>query len=105
MDQIAFREVKRETWQASSASSSVVAVPRAADGGVPIAWCSIAARSSFRALGVEDPSQHAVRSLTWLLIKREFRERGLADQLLRERFSVPAAATRLSSRFIRVDPE
>jgi hypothetical protein len=51
MDQIAFRDVKRETWQTSSVSSSVVAVPGAADGGVPIFWCSIAAKSSFRALG------------------------------------------------------
>lgn len=54
--------------------------------GAPAAWCSIAPRSTYRRLGgagdfAADPD--AVWSLVCFFIKREFRGRGLPDQVLR----------------------
>jgi len=51
---------------------------------VPVAWCSIAPRSSYRPLaGVEDhDGDDIVWSLACFFIKREFRGQGIADRLL-----------------------
>jgi GNAT superfamily N-acetyltransferase len=51
---------------------------------VPVAWCSIAPRSSYRPLGgVDDQDRdEIVWSLVCFFIKRAFRGQGLADQLL-----------------------
>ncbi len=55
--------------------------------GVPMAWCSIAPRSTYRRLGgpddfAEDPD--AVWSLVCFFVKREYRGHGVTDQLLQE---------------------
>jgi GNAT superfamily N-acetyltransferase len=53
--------------------------------GDPIAWCSIAPRSSYRPLGGEDePSETAgeVWSLVCFFIRREFRGQGVTEQLI-----------------------
>ena len=54
--------------------------------GVPVAWCSIAPRATYRSLGgIDDHADDAsaVWSLVCFFIKREFRGQGAADQLLR----------------------
>ena len=53
--------------------------------GVPIAWCSIAPRASYRRLGglddfADDPD--AVWSLVCFFIKRALRGQGISDQVL-----------------------
>ncbi len=53
--------------------------------GVPMAWCSIAPRSTYRRLGgpddvAEDPD--AVWSLVCFFVKREYRGHGVTGQLL-----------------------
>jgi GNAT superfamily N-acetyltransferase len=53
--------------------------------GDPIAWCSIAPRSTYRALGGEDePNERAgkVWSLVCFFIRREFRGQGVTEQLI-----------------------
>jgi GNAT superfamily N-acetyltransferase len=52
--------------------------------GVPIAWCSIAPRSSYRSLGGvdDDDPTDVVWSLVCFFVKREFRGQRFADQLL-----------------------
>ena len=53
-------------------------------GSVPIAWCSIAPRSTYRPLaGVDDPDgDNAVWSLVCFFISRKYRGEGIADRLL-----------------------
>ena len=52
--------------------------------GAAIAWCSIAPRPTYRALGgLEATPAETVWSLACFFIKREFRGQGLMDQLLR----------------------
>ena len=54
-------------------------------GGEPIAWCSIAPRSTYRPLGGEDePSESAgeVWSLVCFFIRREFRGQRVTEQLI-----------------------
>jgi GNAT superfamily N-acetyltransferase len=53
-------------------------------GRVPIAWCSIAPRSSYRPLGGVDDldGDDRVWSLVCFFIKRAFRGQGIADLLL-----------------------
>lgn len=48
---------------------------------IPIAWCSIAPRETYRALG-GDPTKDGVWSLTCFFVKRKFRKLGLAVKLL-----------------------
>jgi GNAT superfamily N-acetyltransferase len=53
--------------------------------GDPIAWCSIAPRSTYRPLGGEDePSERVgeVWSLVCFFIRREFRGQGVTEQLI-----------------------
>ena len=53
--------------------------------GVPIAWCSIAPRSTYRRLGGPDDfadEPAAVWSLVCFFIKREFRGQGMTSRLL-----------------------
>ena len=54
--------------------------------GAPIAWCSIAPRSTYRLLGgIDDHDRDdIVWSLVCFFIKRAFRGQGIADQLLGE---------------------
>ena len=47
----------------------------------PIAWCSIAPRDTYRPLGGDD-SLDNVWSLTCFFVKREFRNEGIASELL-----------------------
>ena len=53
--------------------------------GRPVAWCSIAPRSSYRRLGGpgEPDEENAVWSLVCFFVKREFRGQGLPDRLIR----------------------
>ncbi len=48
---------------------------------VPIAWCSIAPRETFRSLG-GDEAKKGVWSLTCFFVKRPFRNQGVTSQLL-----------------------
>ena len=48
---------------------------------LPIAWCSIAPRKTYKPLG-GDETKNGVWSLTCFFIKREFRNMGLASKLL-----------------------
>lgn len=53
--------------------------------GMPIAWCSIAPRPTYRPLGgVEKPSENADRiwSLVCFFIRREFRGLGMSERML-----------------------
>jgi GNAT superfamily N-acetyltransferase len=53
--------------------------------GDPIAWCSIAPRSTYRPLGGEDePSEKAGEewSLVCFFVRREFRGQGVTEQLI-----------------------
>jgi GNAT superfamily N-acetyltransferase len=52
--------------------------------GAAIAWCSIAPRSTYGSLGgIEAAPAEAVWSLACFFIKREFRGKGILDQVLR----------------------
>ncbi|MGB0085171.1 MAG: GNAT family N-acetyltransferase [Rhodomicrobiaceae bacterium] len=74
----------------------------------PVAWCSIAPRSSYRRLGgpedfADDP--HAVWSLVCFFIKRAFRGQRLSDELLK---AAVAYARSKGARIIEaypVDPD
>lgn len=48
---------------------------------VPIAWCSIAPRDTYRPLGGDD-TKDGVWSLTCFFVKRAFRNKGVMSQLL-----------------------
>ena len=48
---------------------------------VPIGWCSIAPRDTYRSLGGDDTKTN-VWSLACFFVKREFRNKGLTRQLL-----------------------
>lgn len=54
--------------------------------GAPVAWCSIAPRDTYRALGGLDDSGSGTLEQVWALacffVKREHRGHGLANQLL-----------------------
>jgi GNAT superfamily N-acetyltransferase len=55
------------------------------DEGVPMAWCSIAPRPTYRRLGGPDDfteTPDAVWSLVCLFVKREYRGQRVTDQLL-----------------------
>lgn len=51
------------------------------DGSEPIAWCSIAPRDTYQRLG-GDENIEDVWSLACFFIKREYRNQGLASQLI-----------------------
>jgi GNAT superfamily N-acetyltransferase len=54
-------------------------------GDEPVAWCSVAPRSTFRTLGVEDRPEDAqgkVWSITCFFVHRSLRGQGLTRQLL-----------------------
>lgn len=54
-------------------------------GGEPVAWCSVAPRPTFKALGGPDDhgdAPDAVWSLTCFFVKRTHRGQGMADALL-----------------------
>lgn len=76
--------------------------------GKPIAWCSIAPRSTYRRLGGPDDFAHdpdAVWSLACFFLSREFRGRGITEQLLQ---AAVACARRHGAKVIEaypVDPE
>ena len=51
--------------------------------GTPVAWCSVAPRSTYRPLGgLDDDDRNAVWSIVCFFIKRELRGRHVCDQLL-----------------------
>jgi GNAT superfamily N-acetyltransferase len=76
--------------------------------GVPMAWCSIASRSTYRRLGgaddfAEDPD--AVWSLVCFFVKCEYRGHGVTDQLLQ---AAIAHAGRRGAKIVEaypVDPD
>lgn len=49
---------------------------------IPVAWCSVAPRESYRKLGGDDTKQ-GVWSLTCFFVKRPMRNKGATTQLLR----------------------
>ena len=51
-------------------------------GKVAVAWCSVAPRETYRALGGDDSIDN-VWSLTCFFVKHEFRNKGIASELLR----------------------
>jgi GNAT superfamily N-acetyltransferase len=53
------------------------------DDAEPIAWCSIAPRESYRELS-GDNSLSDVWSLVCFYIKRDYRQKGISDQLIQE---------------------
>jgi len=123
MDEIVFREARRETWpdfvslfesrggpkscwcmvwrattaeakhpdgasrRAAMTSRAEAGVPIGILGyrdGVPIAWCSIAPRETYRHLGGLDDfdTPEQVWALVCFFVKREYRGRGISKELL-----------------------
>jgi GNAT superfamily N-acetyltransferase len=75
---------------------------------MPVAWCSIAPRSTYRVLGgphdfTEKPD--AVWSLTCFFIKRAYRGQKLTDQLLRAAIAYATVAGAKIVEAYPVDPE
>jgi GNAT superfamily N-acetyltransferase len=76
--------------------------------GVPVAWCSIAPRPTYRRLGgpedfVENPD--AVWSLVCLFIKREYRGQRVTDQLLQAAITHARQRGATTVEAYPVDPE
>ena len=51
------------------------------DAGAPVAWCSVAPRSTYRALGGPDNGED-VWSIVCFFVKRDYRGKGVTDRLL-----------------------
>ncbi len=72
--------------------------------GTPVAWCSIAPRSTYRHLGGTDDfvdDANAVWSLVCFFIKRKFRGQGMTDQLLQ---AAIAHARRRGAKIVEAYP-
>lgn len=89
-----WRSMPAKERQQSSAHRRAAMKARVDDGvpvgilgyhhGAPIAWCSIAPRETYRALGgpPADADRERVWSLACFFIKRDFRRQGLARKLI-----------------------
>jgi len=90
-----WRQTPAEAKQTDGKSRRAALLSRVSNGvpigilgyaeGTPVAWCSIAPRSTYRRLGGADDfaaDPNAVWSLACFFIKREFRGRGLTERLL-----------------------
>lgn len=109
-----WRATPAEAKRTDGASRRAALHARVADGvpigilaysnGAPVAWCSIAPRSTYRQLGgpddfVDEP--HAVWSLACFFVKREMRGQGVGDRLLQE---AVALAGRRGARVVEAYP-
>lgn len=73
--------------------------------GMPVAWCSVAPRETFRGLAVVGEPSDPVWSVTCFYVQREFRRAGVMQQLLRAAAAEAREAGAVALEAYPVDPD
>src|SRR5690606_24436720 len=76
------------------------------DAGTPVAWVSIAPKETYRRLGGPEPAEgESVWSLACMLIRRDYRGRGLAHELIAAAVEAARRAGAAAVEAYPVDPD
>jgi GNAT superfamily N-acetyltransferase len=73
--------------------------------GVPVAWCSVAPRATFRGLAVIGAQSDPIWSITCFYVRREFRGTGATRQLLRAAIREARAGGAIALEAYPVEPD